>query len=334
MRCKVKSLLMGILLALTITTPIYAKEFSAATNLTTEPLVFNVSVPTTLPINVDENNVAVVANDVKIVNNSIAPVAITNIETNVKNGWKIVENTPVKKVGAKEIQFEIHPDSSIILGKSNTPITYSGNVSPQNTNVVAQPVVEVVFVIDWDVAKYNVSATSSLIKTINGFYLNDMNTIEVPKDKNVTVKIGETPANTHVSGITVDGVNANAVGSQNNTSWQFLMPNKNCSLGTITESCTGSSGDISYKFIDTNKHAIVSSGSCTKCGNTFSSSKEEKHTAGSMIPTKYNSLGESGHTVFYDIPCRDCKGIISGGSSFNIHNFSGNTCIDCGYKKA
>lgn len=134
------------------------------------PNVFSVIVPTSLPINVDGNNIVATANEAKIINNSYGTIKVTGAQINAINEWSLSDyNTDFKstKVGIKQFGFQLQGSNVPIDGtcsldafsniQSNSSIGIAYNaviaVQPDGLN---QEIGNIVFTISWDTSYNNV----------------------------------------------------------------------------------------------------------------------------------------------------------------------------------
>lgn len=126
---------------------------------------FSVTVPTSLPIQVNQNGEVSVATDSKIVNNSFGPVAITSIKVQGENGWNLVDynkDFSKEKMNLKEFGFNINntnvPTSGIcplsnfssIPGNSEINFSYMANIAPQSSSISNLKIAAVIITMGWD----------------------------------------------------------------------------------------------------------------------------------------------------------------------------------------
>ncbi len=145
--------------------------------LTTEAAVFSVTVPTKLPIHVDQYGEITYPTDgaVKIVNDSPGAVRVTDISLTAKNDWSIGEfadmtlNLPNLNAGTKLFALDILGATSDGEGSMNmtsstlgripaaigdaTPeveVDYAAVVPVQIVEITDEEIAAVTFTIDWD----------------------------------------------------------------------------------------------------------------------------------------------------------------------------------------
>lgn len=159
---RIWSFLLTISLILSMGNIAYAQEQSAIITVQLEPAVFSVSVPTSLPINIEDGEVSTPVN-APITNNSAAPVTISNVEIVTSNGWTIVPwdtDFGNKSLGLKEFAFkinntEVNTDGSVVVasfgdiaGGETLEFSYQAKVAPQSGST-NESIGEVVFTISW-----------------------------------------------------------------------------------------------------------------------------------------------------------------------------------------
>jgi hypothetical protein len=85
--------------------------------LTAEAAVFDVEVPTTLPINVDGSGVVTTASNMLITNYGHGAVKVKNVEISAKNGWSTVDydsaDMSAELVNSKKVAFAITGSESV-----------------------------------------------------------------------------------------------------------------------------------------------------------------------------------------------------------------------------
>ncbi|WP_294852427.1 hypothetical protein [uncultured Oscillibacter sp.] len=180
---KKKHIISGVLslsLVLCMSVPAFAADVSTAGGsgavpipLTVAAATFSVTVPTSLPINVDTDGNVTTATNLKIVNNGHGAVKVTNMSVKGIEDWQIVSydnaNMVSEKVNAHKIAMAINgdkttADDTITFSSTNFPkldganatnsdeltITYNAKVPAQATTLDNVKVVEITFVIGWD----------------------------------------------------------------------------------------------------------------------------------------------------------------------------------------
>ena len=142
--------------------------FNTPIDLNVTTAVFNVTVPTSLPIDIDEYGNVFVSTSAEVKNNSTGPVSIKKVDVLVMNDWSLVPfNTDfrTKKVGMKlfgmniqgsdvNLDGSIHTDWPDIPVGEKLRLNYSVVVATQPYNIINETIAEIVFTIDWG-AGYN-----------------------------------------------------------------------------------------------------------------------------------------------------------------------------------
>lgn len=146
--------------------------------MTAEAAEFSVTVPTSLPVTVDNKGNHTSASDLAIKNNSHGLIKVSNVTITGKNGWSIVDNTTdmtKEKVNAKKLGIELGVQGKTldnsgagtfnfqtanwesISGKalaSPTPVEqkleYKTKAPAQSTALTNVNVADIVFTIGWD----------------------------------------------------------------------------------------------------------------------------------------------------------------------------------------
>jgi len=129
--------------------------------------VFSVTVPTNLPLGVDENGQVYSSQDTAIQNHSSGKVRVSSITLESRNGWQIVPydtNMAAEQVDAKLVGFAINSAETLARGSSevlvmagewnmeeNSPLQlhYDAVVSALSTAVTDVPILTVVFILEW-----------------------------------------------------------------------------------------------------------------------------------------------------------------------------------------
>ena len=131
--------------------------------LTQNATTFSVTVPTSLPVNVDGTGTVTVSTNNKIVNNSFGPIEVKSVEVQPQNDWEIVDfdtNFKSLKVGSKQFGFKINDVEveldggcsatfPIVYGKSETSFTYDADIAPQTSEITREAIANVVFTVGW-----------------------------------------------------------------------------------------------------------------------------------------------------------------------------------------
>ena len=117
-----------------------------------DPMSFNVIVPSSLPIKVDNLGEVYVADNAVISNYSCAAVTIKSVTVTPKpdTGWTMVAENPSKKRDAKEFTFDTSLTDGIDIGvDENLSFTYSAALSPLTEGTDSLDLVTVSVVVDW-----------------------------------------------------------------------------------------------------------------------------------------------------------------------------------------
>lgn len=168
-------------------------------NNETENIVFDVIVPTVLPINVASDGQITVADSIKIINNSNINVRIMDVEINTINDWELIDfnNEPRNlKVNKKQFGFEFMGDRSsqgkfdanienypIIGNKYNEinylELKYDAIVAPQKEDI-KEIIAEIIFTINSDDSSY--PAYEIVYETNGGTFSEDIKNIYTSQD--------------------------------------------------------------------------------------------------------------------------------------------------------
>lgn len=117
-----------------------------------EELNFCVIVPTTLPMQADRSGAVTTATNAKIINESNAPIKITDLTINANSaiGWTRIEGTPDKTRGANEFSFDVSLNVGDTLDtKTDLPFTYEADMSPAEDDVTSVDLVTIMIAFDW-----------------------------------------------------------------------------------------------------------------------------------------------------------------------------------------
>lgn len=146
--------------------------------VTATAATFNVTVPTVLPVNMDEMGVIAVSDQAKIINNSATDVKVTALSVTDGKGedqvattddWKVVAFTPEgllkEKVGTRKVALKLNSEQTTagaisfsqanwlpIAKDANLPIVYMAQLPTQKVALTDAKVMQVVFTIGWDEA--------------------------------------------------------------------------------------------------------------------------------------------------------------------------------------
>ncbi len=151
---------------------VYAEGYDSKTEVTFEAVIFDVSVPSVLPISVDEKGVVTVSDTYYIQNESAIPIRVVDVQVIGENGWEIADydkDFTKEQVNIKEVGFSFNgegiskygildtSDWGAIGSKSKMQIEYDVNLARQTQDIVDTEIATVQFVLDWN--------TSSTIMT-------------------------------------------------------------------------------------------------------------------------------------------------------------------------
>lgn len=117
-----------------------------------EAMVFNVVVPSTLPIYVDEYGKVSVADNAIVQNLSCASVIITEVKINESQSgdWTLVDANPSPNRDANEFTFTTTLREGIVLAKDEVlSFTYGAELSPVTSGAVALDLATVSVTVDW-----------------------------------------------------------------------------------------------------------------------------------------------------------------------------------------
>ena len=128
MHIKSKSLVALVLVVMTIATmfvPAMAINTTGQTpvSLTTAAAIFNVSVPTVLPVSADSQGNVTVANDVKIANSSWGPIYIAGLAVSSQNSW-VIDGYDASTMYAEKV--DTHKIAMVI---NNCKTTSAGSIA-------------------------------------------------------------------------------------------------------------------------------------------------------------------------------------------------------------
>lgn len=110
--------------------------------LSQEALAFSVTVPTSIPVYVDNKGNVTFPDSIDIVNNTVAPIEIRDIEITGKNGWTKTENTDGWQADDKKFIMTLDYE-----GDQVTNWTFA--VPPQTSNIIKSEIADVVFTVGW-----------------------------------------------------------------------------------------------------------------------------------------------------------------------------------------
>lgn len=156
---------------------------------------FKVTVPTVLPIDVDEDNNVTVATDAEIINYCQGRVRVTDAFVEGMNDWSLVDfNTDFKKIPVDTKQYGMIINGAkvaangtfalsgfdVIEGGATYPVTYNGNVAIQSSPWNHYQIGKVVFTVAWDTVNTYYSSLALAVADANHLTTEnaDLNTTE------------------------------------------------------------------------------------------------------------------------------------------------------------
>lgn len=149
------------------------------------PTAMSVTVPTALPMAVNQTGDVTTANDCKIVNNSFGAVRVKSVTISTANGWKLTtfgdkSTLASEKVDSNKLGFamtigggnQVKTDSSDVsqqalisapiagcymsgagnAAANSVAVSYSAIVTPLSAPVTNANIANVVFIVEWDTA--------------------------------------------------------------------------------------------------------------------------------------------------------------------------------------
>lgn len=171
MRNRVLSYLLCFCMLASMSTTVFATDDYTATttaNVTVASMVFDITVPTELPVTVDAYGVVATADaeSCVITNNSGGMVYVSNIAVSKEGEWEIVDyDTEFKEKSVDLTQFgmtlngdEVSTDGSVIKGENwetlsanggTLNIDYGVNISSQSS-AISDTIATVEFTFDWE----------------------------------------------------------------------------------------------------------------------------------------------------------------------------------------
>ena len=145
---------------------------SVPITVTREAMVFSVTLPTTLPLNVASDGIITTANNAVITNNCAAYIDISQIQVQAINDWTLIPYskgsgknlTPASKniglqltIGSKSVATKSTGASEVvgsycatnIAPKSSCSIAYTAEIPAQPSALTNVQVANVIFTVDW-----------------------------------------------------------------------------------------------------------------------------------------------------------------------------------------
>ena len=167
--------------------PMANAAYQTPVSLTAEAAIFNVTIPTALPVSVNAHGAVTTATNAVITNNSGAPIAIVGLAVAGINDWETVNydstNMAAEKVNAKKVAMNINTCKTTgtnaidfqyggydcIDGKGGTQvITYDAKLPAQTSTISSQNIMNVTFTVDWDRYLYDYNRARSRGETGQG----------------------------------------------------------------------------------------------------------------------------------------------------------------------
>ncbi len=203
---------------------------SVPTVVNQEATMFNVTVPTSLPISVDSKGIVTKASNVKIINNSFGPVVISDIRLDSNIEWYIDDYNKKfisEKVGEKKFGISINNCNSsngsinitslvndYILKNETYDIIYDVSINTQKSSIINETIANLVIIVDWwkkDNYDNNLSDVSGVpgVEFEENKYIYDTNVSvslikisAVPKDSNsvIDIKLNNNYCNNYTGG--------------------------------------------------------------------------------------------------------------------------------------
>lgn len=171
---------LAAMMALSCVTPALAVDIDTAGGTGTTPVVlnvtpavFSVTVPTALPVTMDADGAISVADNAKIINNSVGAVRVADVEVSAVNGWSLIDfNTDrdTLLVDAKQVGLELNgtgttadgyefvaSDWNVMAatdgadgGADECAVVYDAILPIQTSVITDATIAEVVFTITWN----------------------------------------------------------------------------------------------------------------------------------------------------------------------------------------
>lgn len=153
------------------------KQITVPINLTAEAVVFDVSVPTSLPMHLGLDGVVTTPYGLDIINNSSGPIKTTKLEITAANGWSFEPyqtNFSKLPTDSKKLALRLKNGNEDLLGTQtaqkltfNPVVVVNGKNGKTNDNVVTlgidakvtpvskaiingEKVASIIFVLSWD----------------------------------------------------------------------------------------------------------------------------------------------------------------------------------------
>lgn len=166
---KKNALITSICTILTFSNVSLAATSVVPVNLTVEPAIIDVTVPSSLSIEMDRDGNILTANNAKIINNSQGAVVVSDVQITPKNSWSLAsfdKDFSQDRIGTKKLALKINnsqtTDSGMNWVDNNTivpgvggvkdpelPLSYEAKLPLQDTTMSVQNIADVMFTIDW-----------------------------------------------------------------------------------------------------------------------------------------------------------------------------------------
>lgn len=185
---KILSSVLALTMVTALSVPVFAVEAETSdvnasgtestipVELTAEPILFSVSVPSALPVHVSADGVITVAEGTKIVNNSGGAVKISNLSLTAKGDWEMTDydtyDHTTDVIGSKKFAIQAsvlkttgddttnYTDELFpILASKNEgdtdeiDFTYDVKVAAQDTTFEGEGLADLVFTLSWNEAE-------------------------------------------------------------------------------------------------------------------------------------------------------------------------------------
>lgn len=152
--------------------PMASAAYQTPVTVTSEAAIFNVTIPTALPVSVNDHGAVTTATNAVIINDSWGPVIISGLAVAGTNDWATVDydsaNMTTEKVNTKKVAMDINTCKTTgantinfqssgfgsIHGKGGTQaICYDAKLPAQASAISSQDIVNVTFTVAWNKAE-------------------------------------------------------------------------------------------------------------------------------------------------------------------------------------
>ena len=209
--------------------PMASAAYQTPVTVTSEAAIFNVTIPTALPVSVNDHGAVTTATNATITNDSWGPIVIAGLAVTGTNDWATADydgaNMTAEKVNTKKVAMDINTCKTTganainfqssgfgsIHGKGGTQaISYDAKLPAQASAISSQNIVNTTFTVAWD---------SAIVH--EDWDTNPMTSAEVTAanlafdSSTGTMKAGSTkPTGVLSLPSSVDGVRVTSIGSQ------------------------------------------------------------------------------------------------------------------------